>query len=211
MKITKYPQSCFIIEQVGKRLVIDPGSFVSAKYQAQDLLPVDGILITHEHADHADPNLVRALAGGKIPVIANQSTANVLPGLVTQVVADGEQFQVAGMSVSARELPHCLLPDGSSGPQNTGYVIDGHFFHPGDGIALDGLTVPTAAIPIAGPDISARDAFAFIKQLGCQTVIPMHYNYFKEDPQLLATMAENVVPGVQFVVVEDGQSIELIF
>lgn len=210
MKVTKYPQSCLIIEKNGKRLCIDPGELVSAKYDAQDLLPVDAILITHEHEDHVDQALLHELVGSdEVPVYANQSTKNLLGDAVTQVVMDGEEFEAAGLKIVARELPHCLMVDGSAGPQNTGYVIDGVFFHAGDGIALDGLHVASAAIPIAGPDISARDVFAFIKQLRCQTVVPIHYDYFQENPRILASMAPGVTPGVKFVLLDHGQSAEL--
>jgi L-ascorbate metabolism protein UlaG (beta-lactamase superfamily) len=210
MKVTKYPQSCLIIEQQGKRVIIDPGALLSGKYSAQDLLPVDAILITHEHEDHADPDLIRELVGNsKIPVIANQSSKNMLGELVTKVVADNEEFEAAGMKIVARELPHCLMVDGSAGPQNTGYVVDGVFFHAGDGIALDDLQVKAAAIPIAGPDISVRDVFDFIKQLGCQTVVPIHYDYFVENPRLLVGIGQGETPDVKFVVLDNGQSTEL--
>lgn len=210
MKVTKYPQSCLVIEQSGKRLVIDPGALVSDKFSAQDLLPVDAILITHEHEDHADPDLIHDLiANRSVPVIANQSAKNLLGDLVTQVVSDNEAFEAAGIKVTARELPHCLMVDGSAGPQNTGYVVDGVFFHAGDGIKLENLQVEAAAIPIAGPDISARDVFDFIKQLRCQTVVPIHYDYFLEDPQLLEDIGKGEVPDVKFVVLGNGQSTEL--
>lgn len=210
MKITKYPQSCLIIEQQGKRIVIDPGSLVSDKFNAQDLLPIDAILITHEHEDHADPELIRSIVGNsKLPVIANLSTKNLLGDIVSRVVSDNEKFEVAGINVVARELPHCLMIDGSAGPQNTGFIVEGVFFHAGDGIKLDNLQVPSAAIPIAGPDISARDVFDFIKQLSCQTVVPIHYDYFLESPKLLAGIGKGAVPDVKFVVLDNGQSAEL--
>ncbi len=75
MKVTKYPQSCLVIEKDGKRAVIDPGSLVLPKYKASDILPIDLILITHEHQDHADPALIdQLLAAKKVPVVANAST-----------------------------------------------------------------------------------------------------------------------------------------
>lgn len=210
MKVTKYPQSCLIIEEQGKRIVIDPGALVSDKFAAQDLLPLDAILITHEHEDHADPELIRGLVGAShMQVIANLSTKNLLGDLVTQVVTDNEEFEAAGVKIVARELPHCLMVDGSAGPQNTGYVVDGVFFHAGDGIKLDNLQVQAAAIPIAGPDISVRDVFDFIKQLRCTTVVPIHYDYFLENPNLLAGIGEGTLKDVRFVVLDDGQSAEL--
>ncbi len=209
MKVAKYPQSCLIIEHAGKRLCIDPGKFVADKFTAQDLLPLDAILITHEHFDHANPELLRDLTQGGLPVYANESTKRLLGDVVTQVVSDGQVFEAAGMQITARELPHSLLPDGSPGPQNTGYVVNDAFFHPGDGFALEGLHVDAAAIPIAGPDISPKDAFAFIKQLGCKIVIPIHYSFFLEDPHILAQFAPEIVPNVKFVVLDDGQSIDL--
>ena len=58
MNITKYPQSCIVIENGSERLIIDPGSLVNPKFTTESLLPVDAILITHEHQDHAAPVLI---------------------------------------------------------------------------------------------------------------------------------------------------------
>ncbi len=210
MKVTKYPQSCLIIEKDGKRLAIDPGSLVSAKYQAADLLPLDGIIITHEHADHFDPELLRALTATVIPVIGNQSTNDTVgQGIITQVVSEGEQFSVAGFDMIARELSHCLMVDGSAGPQNTGYVIDGMFFHPGDGTSIENLRVEKAAVPFAGPDISPRDIFEFIKQTGAKTIVPIHHDAFTSNVKLIGDWISRALPGTGFVPLEDGQSAEL--
>jgi L-ascorbate metabolism protein UlaG (beta-lactamase superfamily) len=207
MKVTKYPQSCLVVEDDGRRLLIDPGSLVPAEFSADDLLPVDGILITHEHDDHADPQLLADLtATASVPVVANASAKKLLGDVVTEVVEDGQEFELVGFSVTARELPHVDMPNGSPGPQNTGYVIDGNFFHPGDGIKIDDLKVDKAAVPIAGPDVSPRDAFDFIKQIGAKTVVPIHYDYFIADPKQLAGIAANITPDVKFVVLPNAES-----
>ena len=207
MRITKYPQSCLVIENNGKRIVIDPGSFVTKKYSADDLLPLDGILITHEHQDHADPEFIKNLIGqGSTPVIGNKSTADAFGDLVTKIVEEGENFEVAGFNIAARELPHVAMVDGSAGPQNTGYVIDDVFFHPGDGIVIDNLSVEKAAVPIAGPDISPRDTYSFIKQIGCKTVVPIHYDAFPADPNFFASMMARTDSSIKVVVLDNGQT-----
>lgn len=208
MKVTKYPQSCLILEKSGKRAIIDPGSLVSAKFKVENLLPIDLILITHEHIDHVDPKLLNEiLASKKVPVIANKSTANILGERVTKIVEEGETLNIEGFEITARELPHSLMVDGSEGPQNTGYVIDKNFFHPGDGINLSSLKVETAAIPIAGPDISPKDVASFIKQLECKTVIPIHYDYFTASPEMLNN--EYFFPGIKTIILKHGESTEI--
>ena len=206
MKVTKYPQSCLLIEHNGKRLLIDPGSLVPQRYKAADILPVDGILITHEHIDHADPEFIKSLVNEhSIPIVGNKSTSNTLSSLITIVVEDGEEIDVAGFTVKAFELPHCRLVNGNPGPQNTGYIIDKTFFHPGDGIEIDNLNIDTAAVPIAGPDISPHDVYQFIKDLGCRTVIPIHYDYFPGDSHFIATIM-NGNSSLKVIVLENGES-----
>lgn len=210
MRVTKYPQSCLVIEENGKRIAIDPGSFVSQKYKAEDLLPLDGILITHEHQDHADPEFIKSLVSkNSIPVVGNKSTSAALGDVVTKIIEEGEKFEVAGFKITARELPHVDMVDGSPGPQNTGFVINDVFFHPGDGIAIDNLSVEKVAVPIAGPDISPKDVASFIKQIGCKIVIPIHYDAFPADPHFYARILSNINGEIKVIVLDNGQSEEV--
>ncbi len=210
MKVTKYPQSCLLIEKDGHRLLIDPGSLVRPNFQTKDLLPVEGILITHEHPDHADPELLKEILSSKqVPVVGNASSARVLGGLITNTIEDGEQLDLAGFRIQSKELPHCAMVNGDPGPQNTGYVIDGVFFDPGDGISIEGLKVDKAAVPIAGPDVSPRDIYGFITSLGCKTVIPIHYDYFPNDPPFIAKMFEGMIQDLKFITLQNGESAEL--
>ena len=63
MRVTKYPQSCLVVETDGVRLLIDPGVFVTASYEPDDLGEIDAVLYTHRHADHVDPELATRLRG----------------------------------------------------------------------------------------------------------------------------------------------------
>ena len=210
MKITKYPQSCIVIEKGAERLIIDPGSFVSQKFTAESLLPVDAILITHEHQDHADPVLIQnLLKNKKVPVIANDSTQIVLGDVVSRLVKDNETFEIGSFKITCRELPHVDMIDGTKGPKNTGYIINDIFFHPGDGIKIDNLTIDSAAVPIAGPDISPKDIFGFIKDIGASTVIPIHYDYFPANPAFYEEMFKRSGSAAKFVILDNGQSCEI--
>jgi L-ascorbate metabolism protein UlaG (beta-lactamase superfamily) len=211
MKVTKYPQSCLLLEKDNKRLVIDPGSLVSPAYKASDLLPIDGVLITHEHSDHIDPDLINSLLADKlVPVVGNENTSKVFNSMITKVIRDGEEFDLAGFHIQARELLHVASVDGSPVPQNTGYVVNGVFFHPGDGINIEGVEIETAAAPIAGPDISPRDVYNFIKQVGCKTVIPIHYDYYPADPRFYAKLLNGIDNSLNVVALANGESVEVL-
>ena len=52
MKITKFPQSCLLIETKGKKILIDPGTLKYKEDYFNIWNNVDIILITHKHPDH---------------------------------------------------------------------------------------------------------------------------------------------------------------
>ncbi len=210
MKITKYPQSCILIEDNGQRILIDPGSLVSPDFSAELLLPIDAILITHEHVDHADPLLIQnLLKDKKVPVISNDSAQVVLGDAVTRIVKDNETFEIGSFKIICRELPHVDMIDGTKGPKNTGFIINDVFFHPGDGIEISNLHVDAAAVPIAGPDISPKDIFSFIRQIGAKKVIPIHYDYFSGDPKFYAKLFNAQGLEAMFIILNNGQSCDI--
>lgn len=213
MKVTKYPQSCLILEKAGKRLLIDPGIFVAQKFSAGDLGAVDAVLITHEHADHLHTDLLREIVGeSKMTVVANESAAKLSDGLVTKVVHDGDSFDLAGFSIVAKELPHCAMVDGAPGPQNTGYIVDGAFFHPGDGVEVEDVHVAASGVAIAGPDISPRDVISFIKSVGCTTVIPLHFTndvFHARNESAVTWVQWAGLTDVTVIPLNDGESAEI--
>lgn len=183
MKVTKYPQSTLVIEKPDAgRVLIDPGTLAFADFDLDDFGHVDAVLYTHRHADHLDESKLDDIAERGIAMYGNADVCKILGAERSTEVVNRQSFDAAGFEVEARDLPHVEMVDGSPGPPNTGYVIDGRFFHPGDGRELPGLSVEVLAAPIAGPSISFRDAYRFVEMLGAETVIPIHYDYFIANP-----------------------------
>ncbi len=209
MKVTKFPQSCLLIERGQKKLVIDPGVQFLSTHSVDELKGVGAVLYTHQHSDHYDPSIAQTLLARGVLIFANSSTAQLIGAEKVTIVNDGDSFIAGGFEVIARELPHCLLPDGSEGPQNTGYVIEGVLFHPGDGKELEGLQVDNLALPITGPDISILDAINFAKQVGTKVAIPIHYTAIPADPHIFAAYAGKARADFEVRVLADGESTEL--
>ena len=103
MRLTKYTHSCVRLDDGGRALVIDPGTF------SETQLALDGahaVLITHEHADHIDAPalLAAAQADAALRVWAPAPVAELLGSLGDRVTAvrAGESFSAGGFAVRTR-------------------------------------------------------------------------------------------------------------
>lgn len=209
MKVTKFEQSCLLLELDGTRILIDPGAIpFGQKRKIEDLGQLDAILFTHEHPDHFDKDAAEKYSD-EISVYVNESTSRQTGG-TPKVVKDGDEFEVGNFKVKVLELPHCLMPDGSEGPQNIGYLINDMFFHPGDGVNLEGLKVKYLALPITGPDVSARAAFQFARQVSAEKAFAIHYDTFGANPATYTLFAKRFNQPFELIAVEPGVSIELL-
>lgn len=206
MKVTKYPQSCLVVaKDDGGRLLVDPGNVALDAHDVADFGPIDAVLYTHRHPDHFDERGLEALLERGATVYGNADVRALAGEARVTEVRDGEPFEVAGFEVLPRDLAHAPMVDGAAGPPNTGFVFDGALFHPGDGIAIDGVRVDALAVPIAGPSISFRDAYLLCEQTGTRRALPIHYDVFLADPALFAAKCDIA----EVVVLKPGESAEL--
>ena len=184
MIIKKYFHSCILIQENEKRILFDPGdfSFIEKKIVPEDIGPVDVIIITHSHADHYFPEAIQTflnLAPAKI--IANKELANLMKqdGIEPVSVADGETLEYEGFKIQAYSANHEALP--VDVPQNTAYLINDTFLHPGDSFSVDvSVKCKVLALPVCAPWATRLSAVEFAKKLMPKTVIPIHDGYLKE-------------------------------
>lgn len=195
-----------VLEMNDTRVAIDPGVPFTENYSVDELGHLDAVLYTHQHADHFDESLVGPFIEAGVAIYGNPSVAKLIESEI-DTVNDGEVFTIGAFEITALDLPHCLMPDGSEGPENTGFVINGHFFHPGDGYTIDNLTVDTLALPIAGPSVSPKTAFDFAKQVQAKTLIPIHYDFFYENTEKIKSIGEDM--GYRVIVLGHGESTEI--
>ncbi len=205
MRVTKYPQSCLVVEKGPTRVLIDPGSIAMGKHKLADFGKLDAVLYTHEHQDHFDQSILDDLKEQGIKIYANASTAKLI-GEGAEVVQSGQKFKVGEFEIEPFDLAHCPMGEmGGEPPQNTGYFIDGYFFDAGDGYEASGRTAKVAALAIAGPTITLDGAVKMATDLGADKVIPIHYDYFKNDPH---EFAARYGPD-KVIVLGDGEETEV--
>lgn len=60
MKITKYPQSCVMVEINNKKILIDAGGLKYQEKYFEAWKKADIILITHKHPDHVKADILKS-------------------------------------------------------------------------------------------------------------------------------------------------------
>jgi len=213
LKLTKYPQSCLKIEDAGHALLVDVGTLATAEYAVSDFGEFDAVLFTHTHADHFDVDKLRDLTAAGAQLYGNANVAQLAGSAAgaakVEVVGENEELVVAGFKIKAIAMEHCLMVDGSpAGIPNTGFLINDRLLIPGDSTEDVGVTAEVVAIPIFGPDISLKDAFAFAKATKAKTLIPVHYDVAGMNPAVFERFGARGLEAT-VITLKNGASTEL--
>ena len=175
MIIKKYLHSCLLIEEAGKKLLFDPGtfSFIEKHLKPEDIGPVDVILLTHSHPDHYFPDALKAIKSPRI--IASEEICELLKkeGLPHEPIRAGEEKRAAGFKIRALDAPHGQMP--IAVPHNLAFLINDKLLNPGDSIDVKGIDkCEILALPVAAPWLTLVNALEFAKRLKPKAVIPIH-------------------------------------
>jgi len=186
MKITRYPQSCFLIETQGHYILIDPGLLNFENEFLNEWKKADCILITHKHTDHCYPDAIKIICRNtKVKIYTNKEVANLFPELFRTIVKPGDKFQFEGITIEVTNAVHGYLPllKGSNEiNENVGYIIDDgvtRVYHTSDTICFKNdyqCDVLLSPISNHGLVMGSYETILFAKETGAKLIIPMHYD-----------------------------------
>lgn len=183
IELTKFGHACVRLEKDGRRIVIDPGEYSDP---APALEGAEHILITHQHPDHLDEGAVLAFLAAnssatvrapEVPaarLAARAADAGVDP---RQIIATGagEKFDSAGFSVRTVGGQHAVIHAYIPVVANTGYIIDGLVYHPGDSFIVPAGPAPdTLLVPLSAPWNKMAEMVDFIVAVRPRQAIPVH-------------------------------------
>jgi L-ascorbate metabolism protein UlaG (beta-lactamase superfamily) len=175
MQLTKHGHSCVRLADGDHTLVIDPGAFSDLDAA---LAGADGVLVTHEHIDHIDPDRLRAAAraDSSLRIWAPASVAGALADLGDQVTAvgPGESFDAAGFAVRTFGGQHALIHPLIPIVANVGYLVDGAVYHPGDSLVVPPEPVDTLLLPAAAPWSRMAEVIDFAIAVRAPHAYPIH-------------------------------------
>lgn len=174
MLLTKFGHACVRLEADGRVLVIDPGAFS----EASALNGADAVLITHEHFDHfaAEPLIAAAEANPGLQVWTVSAVADQLAGTGVTVhrIGDQDAFQAAGFQVGVIGREHAVIHPEIPRVANSGFLIDGELFHPGDAFTVPDVPVATLLLPVHAPWSKLGEVIDYVRAVAPTRALAVH-------------------------------------
>jgi len=221
MKITKYGQSCVLIETKGKRILIDPGDYeFKDSFLEKDWTNIDVILITHMHGDHChSPAIKVIMKNPKTKLYSSNETAAKHSELSFNVIKVGDVVKFGEIKVEVVNAIHGYHPNltkyNAIVNEGVGYILDDGekrayatsdtIFFPND-YKCDVIFVP---VNNHGLTFDPHTAVIYAKHVDAKLVIPVHYHSptFPADMELVKK--EFDAAGFKYKILGIGESIEV--
>src|SRR5579864_4493613 len=213
MRFTKLGHSCVRLEKDGATLVIDPGTFSDAPAALDG---ASAVLVTHEHPDHLDADSIRAALSSDpgLTLWANQSICARFPEFGDRVheVQHEDALEVAGFSVHVFGVDHALIHRDIPLVVNTGFLVEGELFHPGDSFTVPEDPVATLLVPISAPWLKAGEMIDYFREVAPARGYAIHDAILNGNGVGLMTRMLSMAAapsGAQVTRLEPGTSVDL--
>lgn len=174
MRITKLDHAALVVEEGGRRLVVDPGGLTNP---ILGLEHVDGVVITHEHADHWIGDQLRRIldANPGAVIVGPSSVARAAADFDIHTVAAGDTLEIESWSLAFFGGNHAVIHASIPVVENVGVLINGRLYYPGDSFHIPlGVEVDTLAAPAGAPWLKISEAMDFVAQVAPKRAFGTH-------------------------------------
>ena len=181
MRITKFPQSCLLVETKGRKILVDPGNLKYRDEYFDIWNSVDIVLITHKHPDHCYTDVIQKL-NKNIIIYSTNEVQSSNESLNISVVKEDDIIELDNIRIEVVHAIHGYQPllKGKEVNENVGYIIDdgeNRLYATSDTICFkNDYKADILCIPVTGHGLtmSAFEAALYAKEVGATLTIPIH-------------------------------------
>lgn len=210
MKITKFEQSCLLVEMPApqnRTALFDPGMMSETALDIDKLEYLDDIIITHGHGDHLSLKLIKQLCA-KFPTVRITAPSEVVDLLEKEDITATSD---AGDGIVFFDSPHESVAPLYPQPEEIGVHYLDLLSHPGDSHSF-GETKSILALPVTAPWGSLIAAVNLALVLKPKYILPIHDWHWKDLAReqayagLVETFSKN---GITFLPLQTGVPVVL--
>lgn len=217
MKITKFPQSCLLIESEEKKILVDPGNLKYKDEYFDIWNSVDVILITHKHPDHCNTEILEKL-NKNIIIYSTKEVAEANKSLKISIIKEDDIIELDNIKIEVVHAIHGyqpLLKGAKEVHENVGYIIDdgqNRLYTTSDTICFkNDYKADILCIPVTGHGLtmSAFEAALYAKEVGAVLTIPIHMDNpaFPPDFKFIEEMFNKY--DAEYEILENDENIEI--
>ena len=164
MQITKLEHACLVLEQSGKKLILDPGFYTREMSSYTDVLAV---VITHMHDDHcSEAQLDRILAQNpNAEIYGTDEVCKRLEKYGCTPVHHGDRYEVGPFTIEFFGDMHAEIHRSIPLIQNCGVLINDALYYPGDSYTRPDREVELLACPASAPWLKIGDVMDFVAEV----------------------------------------------
>ncbi|MBG6239950.1 L-ascorbate metabolism protein UlaG (beta-lactamase superfamily) [Mycetocola sp. CAN_C7] len=174
MRLTKLEHAALILEENGRKLFIDPGSFTTAITEAAQTV---AIVITHEHPDHWTPEQLDRILG-KNPdaqIFGPAGVAAAAGTVPVRVVKAGDVVDVGPFTLEFFGEKHAVIHETIPVVDNVGVLVNGSVYYGGDSYTVPvGVAVDVHAVPAGAPWLKIGDVMDYVLAVKPKRSFPTH-------------------------------------
>lgn len=222
MKITKYHQSCLLIESKGKRILVDPGniSYSDDMYEKY-WTNIDCILITHKHDDHCLADVINKIVmRDNAKLYVTFETLENQPLYGAEIIKQGQIIDIGKITIGVIRAEHGYLPfmkNKLEVRENVGYIINAEgksVYITSDTICFkNGYTCDVICMPFNGNGLTMGiyDGSLFAKATNAKLVIPIHLEHPSPEMQVDLEKLKNRIEAedMEYKFLDIGETIEI--
>ncbi len=216
MKITKYPQSCLLIETKGKKILVDPGNLKYKEEYFDIWNNVDIILVTHKHPDHCNAEVLEKI-NSNIKIYSTKEVQDEYKNLNINIVKENDILKLEDITIEVVHAVHGYQPllRGNEVNENVGYIIndgENRLYTTSDTICFkNDYKADILCIPVTGHGVtmSSFEAALYAKDVGATLTILIHMDNpaFPPDFNYIKEMFEKY--EVEYTILENEETIEI--
>ncbi|OIH97113.1 MULTISPECIES: MBL fold metallo-hydrolase [unclassified Curtobacterium] len=174
MEVTKLEHACQIVTEGAARLVLDPGELT----RPVEATGVVAVVVTHEHPDHVTPEQVLRITAANpgAVVIGPEGVRAVLAdaGIEVDVVTHGDHRTVGPFALDFHGTRHNVIHASVPVVDNTGVLVGGRLFHPGDSYTVPDVPVEVLAAPVGAPWLKVGELMDYVAAVAPSRAYPVH-------------------------------------